>query len=185
MPPRPNPHTYAELLAAVAQTLVTYPARVDAALALTAAARSPLRAASYDTPSSGSEHHPPAGIVANTGEQRGDMLAADRDHRAIIDAVRAVTNAERALAGLLGEWAPDTRQVRMFAAATEDLAIWCEHCLEHKRQEPRRDNGSRLCRWCGDVQRDFGKLPTAALYKLRDRGRITEQEYRHALKAKR
>lgn len=145
----------------------TFPLRIADALRLMDDYTSPLR------PATGN----------GTGDYDGEPRTADRartDRNELIRLILSKAKCTTGIARILNDWAPLAPPPK--AGDTENATIWCQNCTKYGKAEPRRGDGSKLCRWCGDVNRAYGKLPNEALQLLRTRHpRISDNEYRRIL----
>jgi hypothetical protein len=169
---RHNPSSNGELIAALAALLATYPQRIDRALNVLTTAADPIHTTTTDR-TTGSPT-PPLPLP------HPEHLEAAETRQRLKTAVYIIRDAERTIAGILGNWAP--LPVHKGMGDTENAALWCPNCLQHGHREPRGANGTRHCGWCTDVKRNYGQYPNSTLMSMHRTGRrISDNEYRRQL----
>jgi hypothetical protein len=174
-----DPHPAARQTQAIVSDLAKIAPRIDTALTQLARDASPLKAS--------------AGGIGGTGDYSDPTattaLDPQRDHpttarRRILQLVRNLDEDSRALCALINQHAAIPAGKKTLDA--ENAQFWCKNHRVHGANEPSREDGGRHCRWCLDTLRNYGKLPTSGLIKLRATGRrLSEQDYERALGVKR
>lgn len=128
----------------------------------------------------------PTGELA-TGGAAGDPVrqAYDELETALAQAAAALLRAQtvvRAWRPPAGQWR-DSLTDQATAALANSNDPWCQSCLRVARFVPPRTQGSRLCRWCGDMARACERdVPPLQLVERHAQGRrITDADVRRAL----
>lgn len=174
-------YSHADLVRYDALAALNLPARIERALEQLAHATSPLHGTSNDTArGGGSSSTVPAGIDPNTGERSTELRRSSAVRRELYTAIDAFHDAVADMYRIVDEWAPLPQKGGM--GDTENTNLWCPNCLKHGVKEPRGIDGSRHCRWCCDIKRNYGRYPNAELIKTHVRGHtISDNEYRRQL----
>jgi hypothetical protein len=188
-----DPHPAARQTQAIVSDLAKIAPRIDTALTQLARDAIPLRAASGTGLGGTSDYADPTtaalGLTTHSTDpdhtghwtpppdpatERRRLLNTIRNLREDVDTIAAIVNRNAAIR-------PGKKQLD-----AENAQFWCKNHRVHGCNEPSREDGGRHCRWCLDTLRNYGKLPTSGLIKLRATGRrLSEQDYERELGVKR